>query len=284
MIETLERESELEAVRNSLQEPVIFVPTMGALHAGHAALIREAASLSKSVVVSVFVNPLQFEDASDLAKYPKTLDADREIAREAGAAYIWAPSFEDVYPGEIEKVPAGKIGEILEGASRPGHFDGVLTVVKRLFESVRPSKAIFGEKDFQQLFLIRKLGEEMGVEIIMHETVRDESGLALSSRNARLSREGKSAAGVISKALRNAQESSSPRAVMQEFLSSEPRFTLDYAEVIDEESFDLIDDNNHDLDIKRRALIAGWVEGVRLIDTMSLKGDPVKNRVKRGQE
>lgn len=273
MIETLERESELEAVRNSLQEPVIFVPTMGALHAGHAALIREAASLSKSVVVSVFVNPLQFEDASDLAKYPKTLDADREIAREAGAAYIWAPSFEDVYPGEIEKVPAGKIGEILEGSSRPGHFDGVLTVVKRLFEAVRPSKAIFGEKDFQQLFLIRKLGEAMGVEIIMHETVRDEFGLALSSRNARLSPGGKSAAQVISRALRAAYDSTSPKKVMREYLLSEPRFELDYAEVIDEATFDLIDDGNHDAKIKRRALIAGWIEGVRLIDNMALDAD-----------
>lgn len=273
MIEMLERESELEAVRNSLGEPVIFVPTMGALHAGHAALIREAASISKSVIVSVFVNPLQFEDASDLAKYPKTLDADREIAREAGAAYIWAPSFDDVYPGEIEKVPAGKIGEILEGASRPGHFDGVLTVVKRLFEIVRPSQAIFGEKDFQQLFLIRKLGEEMGVKIIMHETVRDENGLALSSRNARLTPEGKNAAQVINRALSAALGSLSPKAVMLQYLSTEPLFTIDYAEVIDEETFDLIDDGDRDSKIKRRALIAGWIEGVRLIDNMALDGE-----------
>jgi pantoate--beta-alanine ligase len=253
---------------------------MGALHAGHAALIRKAASISKSVVVSIFVNPLQFEDASDLAKYPKTLDSDREIAREAGAAYIWAPSFEDVYPGEIEKVPAGAIGEILEGSSRPGHFDGVLTVVKRLFESVRPSKAIFGEKDFQQLFLIRKLGEALGVEIIMHETVRDEFGLALSSRNTRLSPEGKVAAQVIGRALRAAQNSRTPRAVMREYLLSEPQFKLDYAEVIDEERFDLITDDNHDSKIKRRALVAGWIEGIRLIDTMSLKAEQERDALR----
>lgn len=273
MIETLERESELEAVRKTLKEPVIFVPTMGALHAGHAALIREAASLSKSVVVSIFVNPLQFEDASDLAKYPKTLEADRELAREAGAAYIWAPRFEDVYPGEIEKVPAGRIGEILEGASRPGHFDGVLTVVKRLFETVRPSKAIFGEKDFQQFFLIRKLGQELGIEIIMHETVRDEFGLALSSRNARLTEMGRESARVISKALKAARDSSSPRAVMHEVLAHEPAFTLDYAEVIDEERFEVIGEEKNDPTIKRRALIAGWIEGVRLIDNMALNDD-----------
>lgn len=273
MIETLERESELEAVRNSLEEPVIFVPTMGALHAGHAALIRAAASLSNSVVVSVFVNPLQFEDPTDLANYPKTLAADVKVAQEAGATYIWAPRFEDVYPGEIEKVPAGRIGEILEGRSRPGHFDGVLTVVRQLFHSLRPQKAIFGEKDFQQLFLIRKLAEVMGIEIIMHETVRDQYGLALSSRNMRLSDRGRVAAQVISRALRAASESPFPRATLHEQLSSEPSFTLDYAEVIDEETFDLIEDSTVEPTISRRALVAGWIEGVRLIDTMTLKRD-----------
>ncbi len=270
MIETLGRQSELEAIRAQLVDPVIFVPTMGALHAGHAALIEKAATISKSVIVSVFVNPLQFEDAEDLAKYPKTLAADRALAQEAGAAFLWAPTFDDVYPGEIERVPAGEVGAILEGASRPEHFDGVLTVVKRLFQSVRPSKAIFGEKDFQQLFLIKKLAASMGIEIIMHPTVRDENGLALSSRNIRLTPEGRIKAQVINKALREASIAKNPRERMHQVLASESAFTLDYAEVIDEETFEILPDSSQQRSTPRRALIAGWLEGVRLIDTMAL--------------
>jgi len=270
MITTSERESELEAIRARFDAPVIFVPTMGALHEGHAALIRHAASLSSSVIVSVFINPLQFEDPADLAKYPKTLDEDKELARAAGAKFIWAPTFDEVYPDEIEKIPSGKIGSILEGASRAGHFDGVLTVVKRLFESVKPDIAIFGEKDFQQLFLIKRLAKQMGVEIITHPTVRDESGLALSSRNRRLSESGRDAAKTIYQALIAAKGSASPKQTMAEILRSEPTFTVDYAEVIDEENFEIIEDSNQDNGINRRALIAGWIEGIRLIDTISL--------------
>jgi pantoate--beta-alanine ligase len=270
MLTTPKPASELELVRAAMQSPVIFIPTMGALHEGHAALIRHGASLSRSVIVSIFVNPLQFEDANDLAKYPKQLESDRKIARDAGADFVWAPTFEDVYPGEIEKVPAGRIGTILEGASRSGHFDGVLTVVKRLFESVAPDIAIFGEKDFQQLFLIKQLAKEMGVEIIAHPTVRDEYGLALSSRNARLSSEGKAIAGVIHRALIEASRSTQPKAAMHRLLESQTGFTLDYAEVIDETSFELVSDENQDPTINRRALIAGWVEGVRLIDNMAI--------------
>lgn len=270
MLTTPKPASELELVRAAMQSPVIFIPTMGALHEGHTALIRHGASLSPSVIVSIFVNPLQFEDANDLARYPKQLESDRKIARDAGADFVWAPTFEDVYPGEIEKVPAGRIGTILEGASRSGHFDGVLTVVKRLFESVAPDIAIFGEKDFQQLFLIKQLAKEMGVEIIAHPTVRDEYGLALSSRNARLSNDGKVIAGVIHRALIEASRSNQPKAAMDRVRQSETGFTIDYAEVIDEANFELVSDENQDPTIKRRALIAGWVEGVRLIDNMAI--------------
>jgi pantoate--beta-alanine ligase len=263
--------SDLQSVRAALASPVVFIPTMGALHHGHAELIRHGASLSKSVIVSIFVNPLQFEDPEDLAKYPKQLEADRKIALDAGASFIWAPSFNEVYPDEIERIPSGRIGTILEGASRSGHFDGVLTVVKRLFESVQPSIAIFGEKDYQQLFLIKRLAKEMGVEIIAHPTVRDENGLALSSRNARLSKEGKRVAAVIYRALTLASRSDTPHAAMHEAIANEKDFTLDYAEVIDEESFDLVGDENRDTTIQRRALIAGWVEGIRLIDNMKIE-------------
>lgn len=271
MITTPQRQSELEAIRSALEEPVIFVPTMGALHQGHAALIERAASLSKSVIVSVFINPLQFEDPADLEKYPKTLELDRALAMNAGASFVWAPTFDEVYPGEIERVPAGRVGTILEGAAREGHFDGVLTVVKRLFESVRPQVAIFGEKDFQQLFLVKKLAASMGITIIAHPTVRDENGLALSSRNARLTEEGKQAALVIYRALQEAKVSTIPQERMKEILRSEPRFTLDYATVIDEENFEVVADESHDDKISRRALIAGWIDGVRLIDNLSLE-------------
>lgn len=271
MITTPQRQSELEAIRSALEEPVIFVPTMGALHQGHAALIERAASLSKSVIVSVFINPLQFEDPADLEKYPKTLELDRALAMRAGASFLWAPTFDEVYPGEIERVPAGRLGTILEGGAREGHFDGVLTVVKRLFESVRPQVAIFGEKDFQQLFLVKKLAASMGIAIVAHPTVRDENGLALSSRNALLTEEGKQAALVIHRALQEAKVSTNPQERMEEILRSEPRFTLDYATVIDEENFEVVADEHHDDKISRRALIAGWIDGVRLIDNLSLE-------------
>lgn len=271
MIIKVGQASELDVARSVMQSPVVFIPTMGALHQGHAALIRHGAKMTKSVIVSIFINPLQFDDSNDLEKYPKQLEADRKIALDAGASFIWAPTFEDVYPGEIEKVPAGKIGTILEGASRSGHFDGVLTVVKRLFESVQPTVAIFGEKDFQQLFLIKRLASSMGVEIVAHPTVRDENGLALSSRNTRLNLEGKKVAGVIHRALIASSQSREPRAAMHDVIASEKEFTLDYAEVINEENFDLVTDEDQDRTIKRRALIAGWVDGVRLIDNMKIE-------------
>ena len=134
-----------------------FVPTMGALHAGHQSLIKLAKEKSETVLVSIFVNPLQFENQDDLAKYPKTLEADLKLAEAAGATAVFAPSYEDVYPGEITKIEAGAVGNLYEGQSRAGHFSGVLTVVKRLFDLTNPKIAIFGEKDFQQLFLIKKM-------------------------------------------------------------------------------------------------------------------------------
>ena len=131
----------------------LFVPTMGALHPGHQSLIKLAREKSERVLVSIFVNPLQFENQDDLAKYPKTLDTDLNLAEAAGATAVFAPSYADIYPGEISKIDAGAIGDLYEGASRTGHFSGVLTVVKRLFDLTKPKIAIFGEKDFQQLFL-----------------------------------------------------------------------------------------------------------------------------------
>ena len=251
--------------------PRAFVPTMGALHAGHQSLIQLARQYCDEVIVSVFVNPLQFENKDDLVKYPKTPEVDAELARQAGATYLWRPEVSAIYPGTEVQLGAGELGDRFEGASRPGHFDGVLTVVNRLFELVRPKFAIFGEKDLQQLFLIKQMAAKMHpeIEIIAAPTVRTESGLALSSRNVRLSESGRSAAVAISRALQSAAEMSTPaemrRALTQ--VTNEPAFELDYAEIIDRDTFALADSSTQN----PHAIIAGWIEGVRLIDNMAMQ-------------
>ena len=263
-------------VLTDLNRPCAFVPTMGALHAGHQSLISKARELCDEVVVSVFVNPLQFEDKDDLAKYPRTPERDSELAAEAGATILWTPDYENIYPNEITKLSAGELGTKFEGVHRPGHFDGVLTVVNRLFELVQPRYAIFGEKDFQQLFLITKMAAELhpDIEIVPAPTIREISGLAMSSRNVRLSTQARTAADVIAQVLRKASENedtSIARTALEE-ISREPLFTLDYAEIIDEETFELASEETE----KRRALIAGWIDGVRLIDNMAMKSALVR--------
>ena len=253
-----------------IEKPCAFVPTMGALHSGHQSLIAQARDLCDEVVVSVFVNPLQFEDKEDLAKYPRTPERDSELAAEAGATILWTPDYETIYPNEITKLSAGELGTKFEGVHRPGHFDGVLTVVNRLFELVQPRYAIFGEKDFQQLFLITKMAAELhpDIEIVPAPTIREISGLAMSSRNVRLSTQARTAADVIAQVLRKASENedtSIARTALEE-ISREPLFTLDYAEIIDEETFELASEETE----KRRAIIAGWIDGVRLIDNMAM--------------
>ena len=263
-------------VLTDLNRPCAFVPTMGALHAGHQSLISKARELCDEVVVSVFVNPLQFEDKDDLAKYPRTPERDAELAEEAGATILWTPEYETIYPNEITKLSAGELGTKFEGVHRPGHFDGVLTVVNRLFELVQPRYAIFGEKDFQQLFLITKMAAELHpvIEIVPAPTIREISGLAMSSRNVRLSTQARTAADVIAQVLRKASENedtSIARTALEE-ISREPLFTLDYAEIIDEETFELASEETE----KRRAIIAGWIDGVRLIDNMAMKSALVR--------
>lgn len=236
---------------------------MGALHAGHLELIRRARQSCPEVVVSIFVNPLQFESAADLQNYPRDLVGDTEKALSAGATRVWAPEYSEIYPGEISKISAGLIGEKFEGRERVGHFDGMLTVVNRLFEIVKPTLAIFGEKDFQQLFLVKKWVRENGVpvEILSAPTVRLDNGLALSSRNIRLTGPGLKSALVINRALRSQE-----REQMVQILSEEPGFKLDYAEIIDEATFELAGP----LTASPRGIIAGWVDGVRLIDNMAM--------------
>jgi pantoate--beta-alanine ligase len=249
-----------------------FVPTMGALHAGHLSLIKTARELSDQVVVSIFVNPLQFENPDDLAKYPRDIEGDSAMAIAAGATELWAPTVYEIYPSNPEIISAGPIGSIYEGVNRPGHFDGVVTVVDRLFKKVQPTHAIFGEKDFQQLFIIKQWVREKNipVTIVPAPLIRDADGLALSSRNIRLGDDGRRDALVISRALFAAAESDDPQSTLHEILDSAPGFTLDYADVIDEETFALATAST----AKPRAIVAGWVNGVRLLDNMQMKVRP----------
>ncbi len=253
----------MKVVTNAQELPsaCAFVPTMGALHAGHASLFTLAKSYSENVVASIFVNPLQFENARDLALYPRTPDIDIEIAAASGVTHLWLPRREEIYPTGFSTISAGPVGEIYEGASRPGHFDGVVTVVRRLFDLVRPKVAIFGEKDFQQLFLIKTIAGE--VEIVGAPTFRDPDGVAASSRNVRLTQEGRAAASVIYRALSSAKSEDELRQI----LASEPLLKLDYADFIDESDFN----HAHSSSKRIRAIVAGWINDVRLIDNMAME-------------
>ena len=245
-----------------------FVPTMGALHSGHQSLFKIAASHNENVLASIFINPLQFENPDDLEKYPRTPEKDIEMAQAAGITHLWFPRYEELYPEGFEKLSAGPLGDLYEGASRPGHFDGVVSVVSRLFELAQPQCAIFGEKDFQQLSLIKKIKTE--VEIIAAPTIRESDGLALSSRNVRLDPAARKAATVISRALFAASQEvtlKSAQTLMLQILGDEATFTCDYAEIIDENEFIPASEST----LHARAIIAGWINGIRLIDNMSMK-------------
>jgi pantoate--beta-alanine ligase len=255
----------MKVVTNAQELPsaCAFVPTMGALHAGHGSLFALATQYSDDVVASIYVNPLQFEDKEDLAKYPRTPERDIELAEKFGVTHLWFPTYEEIYPEGFTHITAGEISQLYEGASRAGHFDGVVTVVRRLFDLVKPKVAIFGEKDFQQLTLIRDIAGE--VEIIAAPIIRESDGVAMSSRNVRLDESGRIAARIISKALRDSHSQEELRAI----LATEPLFTLDYADYIDERTFL----PPTDLTQSTRAIVAGWVNGIRLLDNMPVKSE-----------
>ena len=261
-----------ESANNVLGEKKIaFVPTMGALHQGHISLVQEAKSLADQVVMSIFVNPTQFESVEDLAKYPRTLNADIQLAEAAGVDLLWTPDVSEIYPDKYKLIDAGELGRIYEGHSRAGHFDGVLTVVNRLFEIVKPDYAIFGEKDFQQLFLIKEFSKRAhpGIEIISGKTIREDSGLALSSRNVRLSPEEKNSALVISRALEIGSKQQSYAEIKSRVLAelfTEIDFKLDYFAIVNPKSL-LEVDQSHTGPVQ--LLLAGWVGSVRLIDNFA---------------
>jgi pantoate--beta-alanine ligase len=233
------------------QVNVGFVPTMGALHQGHLSLVKKAKEQTANVVVSIFVNPTQFNDKEDFEKYPRTTEQDLKLLEQQGVDAVWLPLAKELYPYEpAMKITEQNLSRQLCGAHRPGHFDGVLTVVMKLFQLVQPDKAFFGEKDFQQLLLIRRMAEEffLDVEVVSVPTKREESGLAMSSRNQRLSATDREKAALIYRALK-----SSPSAEAAKALLEKEDFKVEYVE-----------------DLMGRRFAAAWVGGVRLIDNVEV--------------
>ena len=255
---------------------VVLVPTMGALHAGHLALARRARELGDTVVVSIFVNPLQFGAHEDLARYPRTLDSDIEALAELGVPYVFVPSAQEMYPdGAAEtRVSAGPVGSLYEGAARPGHFDGMLTVVAKLINIVDPDAAVFGQKDAQQVYLIERMVAELNfrVAIDVVPTVREEGGLARSSRNRFLDpvhRESARALSVGLAAAATAASQGAPAALAaaHAVIDAQPLVKLDYLVVVHPQTFRPVDDDYRG---PARMLVAALVGTTRLIDNVPL--------------
>jgi pantoate--beta-alanine ligase len=253
---------------------VALVPTMGALHEGHRSLIREARARAAQVVVSIFVNPLQFAPNEDFSRYPRTFDADLQACRDEGVDVVFAPAVEDMYPpGHQVGVRAGAMGEIVEGASRPGHFDGMLTVVLKLFNLVAPDVAVFGRKDAQQLALIRRMAADLDlpIEIVGAPTVREPDGLALSSRNRYLSADERRVALALPRALRAGAAGSSPAeiraAAMAVLHDAAPELVLDYLALVDPATFAEVGDSYTG---EALLAVAARVGRTRLIDNIAV--------------
>jgi len=267
----------IAALREALAAsgPVAFVPTMGALHDGHLALVERARQLAPTVVVSIFVNPLQFGAGEDLAKYPRTLDAD--LALLDGVDVVFAPTVDELYPEWpiTTIVRPGKVATLFEGRSRPGHFDGVLTIVSKLLNIVQPDIVVFGQKDAQQVFLVAKMVDDLNlpVRVEIVPTVREDDGLARSSRNRFLDDKQRRSARVLSQAL-EAAESSADRgidsviAAAQSVLMGEPAVELDYFAVVNPATFLPVDDDYRG---PAQVLIAAKVGETRLIDNERIR-------------
>ena len=281
MIEVHETIADLRAALDTARragKTIGLVPTMGALHAGHASLIGRAASDCDVVVTTIFVNPLQFGVNEDLSAYPRSLAADIFLADENGAALVFAPSVEEMYGNGTHTTVSvgGPLTEVLEGASRPTHFDGVATVVAKLFAIVGACKAYFGEKDFQQLAVVRRMAADLSlpVEVIGCPTIRSADGLALSSRNAYLDPDERRAAPVLHRALvagadcvrAGEVDPAAVVAAMTQTIAAEPRFRLDYAAVVDPSTFATPDPLAGEV----RLLAAAHLGKARLIDNLGV--------------
>jgi pantoate--beta-alanine ligase len=268
---------ELRSARIGLLEPVGFVPTMGYLHDGHLSLTKQARDECASVVVSIFVNPAQFGPKEDLSSYPRDLDRDLALLEAAGVDLVWTPTTEVVYPfGYQTWVVVEEVSQPLEGSMRPGHFRGVATVVAKLFNAVQPHKAYFGQKDAQQVAVIRRMVTDLNfpLEVIACPIVREPDGLAMSSRNVYLDLEERSAAIVLYRALMSAKgmfqagerDASSLRQAMMEILDSEPRARVHYVSVAHPETLDELEGEiEHAL-----CSLAVFIGKTRLIDNIVL--------------
>lgn len=281
---TYDRIAELRAAlapARQAAKSIGFVPTMGALHEGHLSLLSRAREENDIVVMSLFVNPSQFNDPADFEKYPRDIDRDLQMAAGVRCDIVFAPAREEIYPDGFDtQVSVPGLSDILEGASRPGHFAGVATVVAKLLNIVQPTRAYFGEKDYQQLQLVRRMTRDLDIatEIVPCPIVRESDGLAMSSRNVRLSPAGRKAATVLSRALSQAQDMANAgirdaRALagaIARTIQAEPLAKLDYAVIVDRESLSDVER----IDNSPIALVAATFGPVRLIDNKTLNPVP----------
>jgi pantoate--beta-alanine ligase len=277
-MQVIETIAGLRALRQKLSGPVGFVPTMGYLHKGHLALVKQAREQNSAVVVSIYVNPTQFGAREDLGSYPRDLNRDLELLSSEGTDVVFVPSDDELYPLRFSSwVDVEKVTERLEGASRPGHFRGVATVVTKLFNIVQPSRAYFGQKDAQQALVIKRMVADlnMPLEIVVVPTVRENDGLAMSSRNVYLSQKEREAAAILFRALSLAQQlwesgendADEIRRQMTSLIREEPLAQIDYVSIADAETLEELDS------IDRRALacLAVKIGKTRLIDNISLE-------------
>jgi pantoate--beta-alanine ligase len=277
-VKVLKTIDEIKQLRPKLAEPVGFVPTMGYLHQGHLALVRQARAENPSVAVSIFVNPTQFSPQEDFARYPSDPQRDLALLEKEGTDVVFMPSADEMYPpGFNSWVEVGKVAERLEGAARPGHFRGVATVVAKLFNIVQPDRAYFGQKDAQQLIVIKKMASDldMNLEIVAVPTVREPDGLAMSSRNTYLNPEERKQAVVLYQALTLAQklwaqgekDTKIIRRQMTDLIQKQPLADIDYISIADAETLDELDR------VKPPALVslAVRIGKTRLIDNVVLE-------------
>ena len=270
-------QEELSALRQQ-GKSVGLVPTMGALHAGHASLVKRCVAENQVTVVSDFVNPTQFNDLNDLKKYPRTLDADCQLLDACGASFVFAPSVEEIYPEpDTRHFSYAPLDTVMEGAFRPGHFNGVCQIVSKLFDIVKPDRAYFGEKDFQQLAIIREMVKQMKfpLEIVGCPIMREADGLALSSRNSRLNEEERKNALNISKTLFESRNFAASHSVaetkqfVEEAINQAPGLRLEYFELVDGRTLQSIqnwDDTDYAV-----GCITVFCGEVRLIDNIKYK-------------
>jgi len=283
-VQIVRSSEELARARAAIGGTVALVPTMGALHAGHLALVEEAKRRADSVAASLFVNPTQFGANEDFGRYPRREAEDARMLEDAGCELLWIPSVEDIYPeGFSTSIHVGGVSDRWEGEARPGHFDGVATVVAKLLLSVRPDVALFGEKDFQQLAVIRRMVADLGIpaEIAAVPTVREEDGLALSSRNSYLSEDERSRAAALPRSLAEARTAILSGAPVGETLRRAKQalvdagfLRIDYLALVDASTLEPVEMPAGDM----RLVAAAVIGTTRLIDNLSVQENVVEPR------